>query len=45
IGGVLVYKDTDHITSQFSTTLGPFLVRQVERLAALPSWGSLTTFG
>jgi hypothetical protein len=45
IGGVLVYKDTDHMTSQFSTTLGPFLLRQVERLTALPSWGSLTTFG
>lgn len=34
IGGVLVRKDVDHVTSVFSTTLGPFLLTKVDRLAA-----------
>lgn len=32
IGGVLVHKDVDHITTQFSESLGPFLLRHVKRL-------------
>jgi hypothetical protein len=34
IGGVLVHKDVDHITTQFSESLGPFLLRHVKRLLA-----------
>jgi peptidoglycan/LPS O-acetylase OafA/YrhL len=33
IGGALVYKDVHHLTSVFSTSLGPFVERQVDRLA------------
>jgi hypothetical protein len=29
IGGALVHKDIDHITAVYSTTLGPYLLRQV----------------
>lgn len=36
IGGALVYKDADHLTSVFASTLGPFLLRQVTRL--MGSW-------
>lgn len=36
IGGVLVRKDVDHLTSVFATTLWPFLLRKVEGLMA--SW-------
>lgn len=36
IGGALVYKDPDHLTRVFATTLGPFLLREVRRLMA--SW-------
>ncbi len=33
VGGVLVHKDTDsHLTSLFSTTLGPLLLRQLRAL-------------
>lgn len=32
VGGVLVHKDTTHITPLFSTTLGPFVLKRVERL-------------
>jgi hypothetical protein len=32
IGGALVYKDVSHLTEVFATTLGPFLLRQVDRL-------------
>jgi hypothetical protein len=32
IGGVLVFKDLDHLTPTFATTLGPFLDRRVARL-------------
>ena len=32
IGGVLVRKDVDHLTSVFATTLWPFLLRKVQRL-------------
>lgn len=32
IGGVLVYSDPDHITASYSKTLGPFLLRKVDRL-------------
>ncbi|HEU4976426.1 MAG TPA: SGNH hydrolase domain-containing protein [Baekduia sp.] len=34
IGGVLVHKDTNHLTSVFATTLGPYLLRAFD---ALPS--------
>jgi hypothetical protein len=36
VGGALVYRDADHLTSVFATTLGPFLLRQVDRL--MGSW-------
>ena len=32
VGGVLVHKDTTHITSLFAGTLGPFLLQRVSRL-------------
>ena len=32
VGGVLVHKDVDHLTQQFARTLGPFLLRRVDRL-------------
>jgi hypothetical protein len=32
VGGVLVHKDTTHLTSLFAGTLGPFLLRRVSRL-------------
>jgi hypothetical protein len=34
VGGVLVHKDNTHITNLFATTLGPFVLRQVNRLLA-----------
>jgi hypothetical protein len=34
IGGVLVIKDIGHLNRLFSTTLGPFLLREVNRLIA-----------
>jgi hypothetical protein len=36
IGGALVWKDPTHITLTFGTTLGPYLLRAVNRLAR--SW-------
>jgi hypothetical protein len=36
IGGALVHKDNGHLTRVFATTLGPFLLRDVNRLMA--SW-------
>jgi hypothetical protein len=32
IGGVLVHKDDHHLTVVFATTLGPYLLREVNRL-------------
>jgi hypothetical protein len=32
VGGVLVFKDTSHLTPLFATTLGPFLDRRAGRL-------------
>ena len=32
VGGVLVHKDVDHLTQQFARTLGPFLLRRIDRL-------------
>ncbi len=32
IGGVLVHKDTTHLTPLFATTLGPFLLDKIRRL-------------
>jgi hypothetical protein len=32
VGGVLVHKDVDHLTQQFAKTLGPFLLRRIDRL-------------
>jgi hypothetical protein len=34
IGGVLVHKDIGHITRLFATTLGPYLLREFDRVAA-----------
>lgn len=34
IGGALVFRDVTHMTATFSATLGPFLLRAVDRLAA-----------
>ncbi|TML08990.1 MAG: hypothetical protein E6G41_00900, partial [Actinobacteria bacterium] len=34
VGGVLVHKDIDHLTRLFATTLGPYLMRAYDRLAA-----------
>jgi hypothetical protein len=34
VGGVLVHKDVGHITRLFSTTLGPYMLRAFDRLAA-----------
>ena len=34
IGGALVYKDTTHILEPFAKSLAPYLLREVERLAA-----------
>jgi peptidoglycan/LPS O-acetylase OafA/YrhL len=35
IGGALVHKDVHHLTRAFATTLGPLLLRKVNRLAGL----------
>ncbi len=40
IGGVLVHRDIDHLTPEFSATLGPFILRQLLRWMASPSWGT-----
>ena len=32
IGGALVYRDSNHLTAVFATTLGPILTRYVDRL-------------
>jgi hypothetical protein len=32
VGGALVYKDQSHLTSVFATTLGPYLLRAIDRL-------------
>ena len=32
IGGVLVYKDLTHITSEYAKTLAPYLEREIRRL-------------
>jgi hypothetical protein len=34
VGGVLVHKDTDHLTRRFSRTLGPYLLRATDRILA-----------
>jgi len=34
VGGVLVHQDIDHLTREFATTLGPYLLRAFDRLAA-----------
>lgn len=39
IGGVLVHKDIDHLTNAFSTTLGPFILRDLKAKMAGPGWG------
>jgi hypothetical protein len=36
VGGVLAYKDITHVTPQFAETLGPYLLREVQRVSA--SW-------
>jgi hypothetical protein len=37
VGGVLVNKDLTHLTTLFASTLGPYLLRRVNRL--MPEWG------
>jgi hypothetical protein len=32
VGGALVYKDQTHLTTVFAETLGPYLLRFLERL-------------
>jgi hypothetical protein len=32
VGGVLVHKDVTHLTPLFAETLGPFLLRAVDRM-------------
>ena len=32
VGGVLVHKDKTHITNVFAGTLGPFVLKGVDRL-------------
>jgi hypothetical protein len=34
IGGALVHKDLHHMTAVFVTTLGPYLLNEVNRLSA-----------
>jgi peptidoglycan/LPS O-acetylase OafA/YrhL len=34
IGGALVYKNIDHLTDVYATTLGPFLLQRVDHLIA-----------
>jgi hypothetical protein len=34
IGGVLVHKDNNHLTTQFTISIGPYLARAVRRLMA-----------
>jgi hypothetical protein len=34
IGGALVHKDTAHLTEVFSATLGPYLLRKINRILA-----------
>ncbi len=41
VGGVLVHKDVDHLTQLFARTLGPFLLRHIDRFADLPAAGSV----
>jgi hypothetical protein len=33
VGGVLVYRDVNHLTALFSSSLGPYLLRAVQRLS------------
>jgi hypothetical protein len=32
IGGVYVYKDSHHVTQEFGKTLGPYILKRVEKL-------------
>jgi hypothetical protein len=38
IGGALVYKDTTHLTGLYARTLGPFLLRHLDRFVAPPGF-------
>ena len=31
VGGALVFSDETHLTQTFATTLGPFLLREVDK--------------
>ena len=33
VGGVLVHKDQDHLTQDFSRSLGPFIDRAIDRVS------------
>ncbi len=37
VGGALVYRDIGHLTDAFSASLGPFLLRAVERILPSPA--------
>ena len=39
IGGALVHKDVDHLSQPFARTLGPHLLRAIERLPYLRAAG------
>ena len=32
IGGALVYRDQEHLTGVYATTLSPYLLREIDRL-------------
>jgi hypothetical protein len=36
VGGVLVYKDVNHLTQAYATSLGPYLLRAINKL--MQSW-------
>jgi hypothetical protein len=36
VGGALVHQDETHMTATFDRTLGPFLLRAVDRLVPRP---------
>jgi hypothetical protein len=40
VGGVLVHKDSNHLTLLFARTLGPFLLRRVDELVPAPGRGA-----
>jgi hypothetical protein len=37
VGGVLVHRNAGHLTRLFATTMGPFLLGEVNRLTGAPN--------